>query len=40
MKSCPHRACLTELRPTDVIGVVATLPEVVTLTRMGAGIKV
>ena len=40
MKSCPHRACLTELHPTDVIGVMAMLPEVVTLTRNGAGIKV
>ena len=40
MKSCPHRACLTELYPTDIINLMATLPEVVTLTRMGAGIKV
>ena len=40
MKSCPHHACLSELHPKDVIGVMAALPEVVTLTRMGAGIKV
>jgi ADP-heptose:LPS heptosyltransferase len=40
MKSCPHRACLAELQPTDVIGLIATLPEVVTLTRIGAGTKV
>jgi ADP-heptose:LPS heptosyltransferase len=40
MKSCPHHTCLTELHPKDVIGVMADLPEIVTLTRMGAGIKV
>jgi ADP-heptose:LPS heptosyltransferase len=40
MKSCPHHSCLSELHPKDVIGVMAALPEVVTLTRMGAGIKV
>jgi glycosyl transferase family 9 (putative heptosyltransferase) len=27
MKNCPHRACLTELHPTNVIDVLATLPE-------------
>jgi ADP-heptose:LPS heptosyltransferase len=27
MKNCPHRACLTELRPTKVINVMATVPE-------------
>jgi ADP-heptose:LPS heptosyltransferase len=32
-KGCPHRACLTELRPDDVIAVLAKLPEIVTLTR-------
>ena len=40
MKSCSHRACLTELFPKEVIGVAAQLPEVVTLTRAGAGIRV
>jgi ADP-heptose:LPS heptosyltransferase len=30
MKTCPHRACLTELHPTNVINVMATLPELVT----------
>ena len=33
MKSCPHRACLTELQPREVISTLAHLPEVVTLTR-------
>jgi ADP-heptose:LPS heptosyltransferase len=27
MKNCPDRACLTELHPTNVINVMATLPE-------------
>jgi ADP-heptose:LPS heptosyltransferase len=40
MKSCSHRACLTELFPEEVIGVAARLPEVVTLTREEAGIRV
>jgi len=40
MKSCPHRACMTKLHPTNVINLMATLPELVTLTRVGAGIKV
>jgi hypothetical protein len=40
MKNCPHRACLTELHPTNVIDLLVTLPELVTLTRVGAGIKV
>ena len=40
MKSCPHHACLTELRPSDVIDRIATLAQVVTLTRVEAGIKV
>lgn len=40
MKVCPHRACLTQLHPKEVIGAMAALPEVVTLTRVGAGIKV
>ena len=40
MKSCSHRACLTELRPRDVIDRIATLAQVVTLTRVEAGIKV
>jgi len=33
MKSCPHRACLSELQPKEVIGILAALSEVVTLTR-------
>jgi ADP-heptose:LPS heptosyltransferase len=40
MKNCPHRACLTELHPENVIDLMVTLPELVTLTRVGAGIKV
>jgi ADP-heptose:LPS heptosyltransferase len=32
MKNCPHRACLTELHPTNVINVLATLPKLVTVT--------
>jgi ADP-heptose:LPS heptosyltransferase len=26
MKNCPHRACLTELHPTNVINAMATVP--------------
>ena len=33
MKACPHRACLTELPPEEVIASLAKLPELVTLTR-------
>ena len=33
MRACPHRSCLVELRPRDVIAALAALPEVVTLTR-------
>ncbi|MGH7797965.1 MAG: glycosyltransferase family 9 protein [Candidatus Binatia bacterium] len=33
MKECPHRACLTELHPEEIITMVGKLPEVVTLTR-------
>ena len=40
MKSCPHRACLREFLPSEVIRILAALPEVVTLTRYGAGITV
>ena len=40
MKSCSHHACLTELRPSDVIDRIAPLVQVVTLTRVEAGIKV
>jgi hypothetical protein len=40
MKSCPHRACLTEFHPQEIISELAQLPEVVTLTRLGAGITV
>lgn len=40
MKPCSHRACLTGLFPQQVIDVVVQLPEVVTLTREGAGIRV
>jgi ADP-heptose:LPS heptosyltransferase len=40
MKGCTHRACLTELQPSEVINVLEALPEVVTLTRSGSGITV
>lgn len=40
LKSCSHRACLRELYPDDVSDAMATLPEVLTLTRSEAGIKV
>jgi ADP-heptose:LPS heptosyltransferase len=33
MKACPHRACLTEFLPGEIIATLAHLPEVVTLTR-------
>jgi ADP-heptose:LPS heptosyltransferase len=40
MKSCPHRACLAELQPSEVISILGALPEVVTLTRSRSGITV
>lgn len=40
MKSCPHHACLAELHPGEIIGILEALPEVVTLTRYRAGITV
>jgi glycosyl transferase family 9 (putative heptosyltransferase) len=40
MKSCPHRVCLTEFHPQQIIYELAQLPEVVTLTRLRAGITV
>ena len=40
MKSCSHRACLTELQPSEVIKVLGALPEIVTLTRSRSGITV
>ena len=40
MKSCPHRGCLTEFYPQQIIYELAQLPEVVTLTRLRAGITV
>jgi ADP-heptose:LPS heptosyltransferase len=33
MKHCPHRACLTELHPEEVIATLARLAQVITLTR-------
>jgi ADP-heptose:LPS heptosyltransferase len=33
MKICPHRACLSEFFPEEIIEVLSRLPEVVTLTR-------
>ncbi len=33
MKACPHRDCLAELPPDEIIATLAHLPEVVTLTR-------
>jgi ADP-heptose:LPS heptosyltransferase len=40
MKRCPHRRCLNELRPAQIIPMLANLSEVVTLTRYRAGITV
>jgi ADP-heptose:LPS heptosyltransferase len=40
MKSCPHRACLTGLRPEKIIDELACLPELANLTRGGVGITV
>jgi ADP-heptose:LPS heptosyltransferase len=40
MKACPHRACLTAFDPEQVLGILARLPEVVTLTRVKPGITV
>ena len=40
MKSCFHHKCLTALYPADVIRELEKLPEVATLTRLGAGIRV
>ena len=40
MKSCPHRACLSELSAEEVIDVISKLPELASLTRWGAGITV
>jgi len=40
MKTCPHRACLTAFDAAHVIGILARLPEVVTLTRVEPGITV
>ncbi len=40
MKSCPHRACLRELSPEKVIEAMIKLPELASLTRVGAGITV
>jgi ADP-heptose:LPS heptosyltransferase len=40
MKGCPHRKCLTEFYPVDVIEELERLPEVAALTRGGVGITV
>jgi ADP-heptose:LPS heptosyltransferase len=40
MKSCVHRRCLAGLDAAQVIAVLAQLPEVATLTRWEAGIRV
>jgi ADP-heptose:LPS heptosyltransferase len=40
MKECPHRQCLTELYPRDVIEKIARSPEIANLTRRGAGVTV
>ena len=40
MKICSHHKCLTALYPADVIRELEKLPEVATLTRLGAGIRV
>ncbi|MGH7811263.1 MAG: glycosyltransferase family 9 protein [Candidatus Binatia bacterium] len=40
MKTCPHRACLTQFYPQNLIARMSRLPEVAILTRWGAGITV
>ena len=40
MKSCPHRNCMTTLSADSVIRQLERIPEVVTLTRWGVGIRV
>ncbi len=40
MKRCLHRSCLTALHPGEVIEILMGLPEVLTLTRLEAGITV
>jgi ADP-heptose:LPS heptosyltransferase len=40
MKSCPHRKCLTQVYPADVIEELEKLPEIIGLTRGGVGIRV
>jgi ADP-heptose:LPS heptosyltransferase len=40
MKSCPDRACLTELYPDQLMAAMTAMMEVATLTRGGVGITV
>ena len=40
MKQCRHRDCLSGLAPQELIAQIARLPEVINLTRLGAGIRV
>jgi ADP-heptose:LPS heptosyltransferase len=40
MKSCPHRKCLNEFYPSEIIKKLETFPELATLTRERAGIRV
>jgi ADP-heptose:LPS heptosyltransferase len=40
MKSCPHRKCLTELYPKNIVQELQKLPEVANLTRGSAEIRV
>lgn len=40
MKRCPHRACLAELTPAEVIHELRNLPEIANLTRVEVGIRV
>jgi ADP-heptose:LPS heptosyltransferase len=40
MERCPHRSCLAELFPSEVIYELRKLPEIGNLTRLGAGITV
>ena len=40
LKRCPHRSCLTDLTPAEVLHELRKLPEIANLTRLEAGIRV